>query len=54
MVLLIIADSAVGKLRKRWVQSALSPAGVDLLRAIKQKVDPDNIFGIKNLIPDTS
>jgi FAD/FMN-containing dehydrogenase len=41
----------VGKLRKRWVQSALSPTGVEMLRAIKDKIDPQNIFAINNLIP---
>ncbi|KAL5481873.1 hypothetical protein EMCRGX_G022133 [Ephydatia muelleri] len=41
----------VGKLRKPWVQNAISPTGVSMLKAIKQQVDPQNIFGAGNLIP---
>ena len=43
---------AVGKLRRRWVKNALSPVGVDMLRAIKDRVDPANIFGAGNLLPE--
>jgi len=41
----------VGKLRKRWVNETLSPTGVGMLKAIKEKIDPSNIFGSGNLLP---
>ena len=47
----IFSHVAVGKLRKRWVNETLSPTGVELLKAIKEKIDPSNIFGCGNLIP---
>ena len=45
---------AVGKFRKKWVESVISPTGVEMLRAIKERVDPQNIFGVQNLIPNSS
>jgi alkyldihydroxyacetonephosphate synthase len=39
----------VGKIRKRWVTETLSPVGVDMLRGVKHKIDPDNIFGNGNI-----
>ena len=41
----------VGKIRKQWLQAALSPTGVQALKAIKDSIDPKNIFGIQNLLP---
>ncbi|GAB4111402.1 MAG: FAD-binding oxidoreductase [Acidobacteriota bacterium] len=40
----------VGKLRKDFMGATLSPAAVALVRQIKQAVDPDNVFGIRNNI----
>lgn len=42
----------VGKLRKRWVTGALGPVGVDMLKAVKTSIDPQNIFGCGNLLPE--
>lgn len=41
----------VGKIRKRWVQDTLTPGGVDMIRAVKERIDPTNIFACGNLIP---
>ena len=38
----------VGKLRKDFMSRTLSPAAVDLLRKVKDGVDPANVFGIRN------
>ena len=43
--------AAVGKVRKQWVTETLSDTGVSMLRAVKQTVDPQNIFGNGNLLP---
>ncbi len=38
----------VGKIRKDFMSDTISPTTVELLKAIKQADDPDNIFGIRN------
>lgn len=43
--------SLVGKIRKRWLRETVSETGVEMLRAIKQQTDPQNIFGCGNVIP---
>uniref|UniRef100_A0A8C9VMA4 Alkylglycerone-phosphate synthase n=1 Tax=Scleropages formosus TaxID=113540 RepID=A0A8C9VMA4_SCLFO len=40
----------VGKLRKQWMREAVSDAGLGMLRSVKEYVDPDNIFGNRNLL----
>uniref|UniRef100_A0A8C4S5Q2 Alkylglycerone-phosphate synthase n=1 Tax=Erpetoichthys calabaricus TaxID=27687 RepID=A0A8C4S5Q2_ERPCA len=40
----------VGKLRKRWLQEAISDVGIGMLKSVKQYVDPNNIFGNRNLL----
>lgn len=42
---------AVGKVRKQWLETTISPVAVDMLRAVKEKVDPANIFGNNNILP---
>lgn len=39
----------IGKLRKRWLQESISPTGINILRALKQELDPKNIFAANNL-----
>eukprot|EP00051_Salpingoeca_urceolata_P007868 m.101232 g.101232 ORF g.101232 m.101232 type:complete len:756 (-) comp15448_c0_seq3:111-2378(-) len=41
----------VGKIRQQWLEQTLSSGGVDMLRAVKRQVDPQNIMGAANLIP---
>eukprot|EP00047_Mylnosiga_fluctuans_P001244 m.219489 g.219489 ORF g.219489 m.219489 type:complete len:616 (-) comp10175_c0_seq1:82-1929(-) len=41
----------VGKVRRRWVQETLSAPGVEMLRAVKEHMDPKNIFANGNLLP---
>eukprot|EP01094_Clydonella_sp_ATCC50884_P019109 TRINITY_DN3667_c1_g1_i1.p1 TRINITY_DN3667_c1_g1~~TRINITY_DN3667_c1_g1_i1.p1 ORF type:complete len:657 (+),score=226.26 TRINITY_DN3667_c1_g1_i1:47-1972(+) len=40
----------VGQLRKQWVTETVSPVGVEMLRALKKKLDPKNIMGTCNII----
>lgn len=40
----------VGKLRKRWLQDTISPLGIKVLRALKQELDPNNVFASNNLL----
>ncbi|CAI8022413.1 Alkyldihydroxyacetonephosphate synthase, peroxisomal [Geodia barretti] len=42
----------VGKLRKRWIPGTLGPVAMDMLRAVKSNIDPQNIFGCGNLLPN--
>ncbi|XP_065190738.1 alkyldihydroxyacetonephosphate synthase, peroxisomal-like [Sycon ciliatum] len=44
----------IGKLRKKWVTETLSSEGVAAIRALKDHIDPKNIFGANNLLPDDS
>ena len=41
----------VGKIRKQWIKDSLSPIGIEVLQAVKQKLDPQNIFGANNILP---
>ncbi|KAG9338610.1 hypothetical protein JZ751_025448 [Albula glossodonta] len=40
----------VGKLRKQWMQESISNVGMGMLKSVKEYVDPDNIFGNRNLL----
>ncbi|XP_071603348.1 alkyldihydroxyacetonephosphate synthase, peroxisomal isoform X3 [Heliangelus exortis] len=40
----------VGKLRKHWMKESISDVGLGMLRSVKEYVDPNNIFGNKNLL----
>ena len=36
---------------QEWITSANGAVGIEALRAIKQRLDPQNIFGAQNLLP---
>ncbi|XP_059472102.1 alkyldihydroxyacetonephosphate synthase-like [Neocloeon triangulifer] len=40
----------IGKKRQKWLPKQVSPLGVSLYRAIKQQIDPKNIFAAGNLL----
>ncbi|KAM9486490.1 alkyldihydroxyacetonephosphate synthase, peroxisomal [Clarias gariepinus] len=40
----------VGKLRKEWMRETVSSVGLGMLRSVKEYVDPNNIFGNRNLL----
>uniref|UniRef100_A0A158Q859 Alkylglycerone-phosphate synthase n=1 Tax=Elaeophora elaphi TaxID=1147741 RepID=A0A158Q859_9BILA len=40
----------VGKLRKNWYPASVGDAGLLAVRAVKEKLDPNNIFGSGNII----
>ncbi|XP_071497512.1 alkyldihydroxyacetonephosphate synthase, peroxisomal-like [Diadema antillarum] len=40
----------IGKLRKPWMKKTVSDVGIQALKAVKEKIDPNNIFGNQNLI----
>ena len=43
----------IGKIRSRWYEQSVSSIGVNLYKAAKKELDPNNIFGINNIvIPD--
>ncbi|EFC36883.1 predicted protein [Naegleria gruberi] len=39
----------VGKLRKEWMSQVVGDQGVEILKKLKNNVDPDNLFGNGNL-----
>ncbi|KAF4519563.1 hypothetical protein B566_EDAN004767 [Ephemera danica] len=41
----------IGKLRSNWYPSQVSPVGVAVYRAVKQALDPNNVFASRNLLP---
>ncbi|XP_075685625.1 alkyldihydroxyacetonephosphate synthase, peroxisomal isoform X1 [Rhinoderma darwinii] len=40
----------VGKLRKQWLKDSISHVGIGMLQSVKNFVDPNNIFGNRNLL----
>lgn len=40
----------IGKVRKKWLEDTISTVGVGMLRAVKNYVDPRNIFANGNLM----
>lgn len=40
----------MGKIRKRWLRKTVGDIGVGAMQAIKQYIDPNNIFGNNNLM----
>ena len=40
----------VGKLRKKFLKSSIGETGVNILKGMKEKIDPDNIFATGNLV----
>uniref|UniRef100_A0A8C6PXD8 Alkylglycerone-phosphate synthase n=1 Tax=Nothobranchius furzeri TaxID=105023 RepID=A0A8C6PXD8_NOTFU len=40
----------VGKLRKEWMRETVSDVGLGMLKSVKDYVDPNNIFGNRNLL----
>ncbi len=40
----------VGKLRKEWMKESVSGVGLGMLKSVKEYVDPENIFGNRNLL----
>ena len=41
---------SVGKIRKQFLEKTISTPGLGMLRAVKQYIDPQNIFANKNLM----
>lgn len=39
----------IGKIRSRWMEQMVSPVGLSIVKAVKQFVDPQNIFANGNL-----
>ena len=40
----------VGKIRKQFLSKTITEAGINALKGLKQAVDPQNIFGVNNLL----
>lgn len=44
----------VGKIRRRWMNEAIGEAGVGMIGAVKNFLDPNNIFAAGNLVPSAN
>jgi alkyldihydroxyacetonephosphate synthase len=42
----------VGKIRSSFMKDIISSASIDMLHKLKQSIDPDNVFGVRNNIFD--
>lgn len=42
----------VGKVRRKWFVESVSDAGADVLQAVKQQLDPTNVFAAGNLLSE--
>lgn len=42
----------VGKLRKEWYPQSVSDVGVNLYKATKRELDPNNLFALCNIVDD--
>lgn len=40
----------VGKLRKRFMKDSVGELGIEMIKAVKERVDPKNIFGCGNVV----
>lgn len=40
----------VGKIRKKFIERTVSPNAIEWQQALKEKIDPQNIFAINNTI----
>ncbi|XP_076305681.1 alkyldihydroxyacetonephosphate synthase, peroxisomal-like isoform X2 [Tachypleus tridentatus] len=40
----------IGKIRKRWLKQSVSSVGLGMMRAIKEYIDPNNVFANGNLM----
>lgn len=43
----------VGKIRRRWMKEVIGDQGIGMINAVKNFIDPNNIFAAGNLIPST-
>lgn len=41
---------SVGKLRKKWLPQTVSDVGLTAMKAIKEELDPKNVFANGNLL----
>jgi len=40
----------VGKLRKKFLKDSIGDIGIEMVKSVKQKLDPNNIFANGNLV----
>lgn len=41
----------IGKIRRRWMENTIGSQGIGMINAVKNYIDPANIFASGNLIP---
>ena len=43
----------VGKIRRRWMKQVVGDHGLGMVKAVKDYIDPKNIFGAGNILPSS-
>ena len=41
----------IGKIRRRWMEETIGKSGIGMIKAVKNYLDPENVFATNNLIP---
>lgn len=41
----------IGKIRRRWMKQTIGDHGIGMIKAVKDYIDPQNVFAAGNLIP---
>lgn len=44
----------VGKIRRRWMKQTIGEHGIGMIGAVKNYIDPQNIFASNNIVPSSN
>jgi alkyldihydroxyacetonephosphate synthase len=40
----------IGKIRKKFMPVVMKPCGLDMIKSLKDKIDPNNVFASNNIL----
>ena len=40
----------IGKIRKKFLPHVMNPCGLEIIKGLKEKIDPGNIFATNNIV----
>jgi len=44
----------IGKMRKKFLPLVMTPSGLEIIKGLKEKIDPNNIFATNNIVDVTT